>query len=153
MRAIALRQPLHFLRLRLLFPKNLCQGKSFLGALYKREVPRARFAGARRKESPRRRKACSAKDAYRHPHAIYACVSFSQKIFCFAKSLREPYLILSTISALRVCMPCGYKLSPAAQGNLACSIILEIPYYSLPCVRGGGRRGTSLPEGLLIPTT
>ena len=33
-------------------------------------------------------------------------------------------------------MPCGYKLSPAAQGNLACSIILEIPYYSLPCVRG-----------------
>ena len=33
-------------------------------------------------------------------------------------------------------MPCGYKLSPAAQGNLDCSIILEIPYFSLPCVRG-----------------
>ena len=31
--------------------------KIFAGALYKREVPRARFAGARRKESPRRHKA------------------------------------------------------------------------------------------------
>ena len=51
----------------------------------------------------------------------------------FARALFCPYL---TISALRVCMPCGYKLSPAAQGNLACSIISEIPYYSLPCVRG-----------------
>ena len=36
--------------------------------------------------SPRRRKARNAGDVYRHPRAIYACVSFSQKIFCFAKS-------------------------------------------------------------------
>ena len=38
------------------------------------------------RESPRRRKARNAGDVYRHPRAIYACVSFSQKIFCFAKS-------------------------------------------------------------------
>ena len=25
-------------------------------------------------------------NVYRHPRAIYVCVSFSQKIFCFAKS-------------------------------------------------------------------
>ena len=43
------------------FPKNLCQGKSFLGALYKREVPRR---GGRSKKSPRR--FCEAKDSRRN---------------------------------------------------------------------------------------
>ena len=38
------------------------------------------------RKSPHRRKARNAGDVYRHPRAIYACVSFFQKIFCFAKS-------------------------------------------------------------------
>ena len=52
----------------------------FLASLSEGGAPKGR------KESPRRRKARNAGDVYRHPRAIYACVSFSQKIFCFAKS-------------------------------------------------------------------
>ena len=52
-----------------------------------RDLPHEKPASAASlRESPRRRKARNAGDVYRHPRAIFACVSFSQKIFCFAKS-------------------------------------------------------------------
>ena len=49
-------------------------------------------------------------------------------------------------------MPCGYKLSPAAQGNLACRSYFSNPHFSLPCVRGGGRRGNE-PDGGVVDLT
>ena len=46
---------------------------------------------SRRKESPRRRKARNAGDVYRHPRAIYACVSSSHKSFASQNVFWEPY--------------------------------------------------------------
>ena len=112
-----------------------------------RVVRRMSATGLR--ESPRRRKARNAGDVYRHPRAIYACVSFSQKIFCFAKSflgalykrklspLRRviilPRRASYAISRLRT--PCRFPYSPLKKTKKSRPLSLLFFFAKLSCSR------------------